>query len=196
VRQRNCNAPGPRARAPSKGPESRAAGVDGAWHVPTSAWHCTARARHQFPRFLRKPPARGAPAASEGVSSRQSLRVTGCARRRSPACGRFGIFRRLRRRPGRTRCAARGRGPRSWSSRWLPRKEEEERVEERGKRGEETQRGALATRNPLARFALPGEKLVRTEERRYFATSPDEPPRSTRDVPVAGPGGFVDGLDA
>jgi hypothetical protein len=36
-----------------------------------------------------------------------------------------------------------------------------ERVEERGKRGKETQRGALATRNPLSMNVTPGEVMRR-----------------------------------
>jgi hypothetical protein len=48
----------------------------------------------------------------------------------------------------------------------------------------------------MKKLAPPGVRLKRTEERRSFARSPHEPPRSTRNVPLEGPGGFVDGLDA
>ena len=60
----------------------------------------------------------------------------------------------------------------------------------------ETQCGALATRNPTMLFTTPGELNPRVDARARFVLPYHEPPRSTRNVPVAGPGGFVDGLDA
>ena len=43
---------------------------------------------------------------------------------------------------------------------------------------------------------MPGVKRLRLEERRLHESKFHEPPRSTRFDPLAGPGGFVDGLDA
>ena len=54
------------------------------------------------------------------------------------------------RRRGRTRFVARGWAPCLLSSLWELQKEERRRVKERGKRVEETQRGALATRKPTS----------------------------------------------
>ena len=71
------------------------------------------------------------------------------------------------------------------------RKKEEE---ERGKRGKESNQGALATRNPMLLLVRSGEKKKRDEERTPPVLLPQEPPRNTRGVPDTGPSGFVDGL--
>jgi hypothetical protein len=68
---------------------------------------------------------------------------------------------------------------------------ERKRVKERGKRVKETQRGALATRNPMLRFEPPGEPLSRSEERTLTVLPCHAPPRSTRSDPLPGPVGFV-----
>jgi len=73
----------------------------------------------------------------------------------------------------------------------VPQKGKGKRKERKG-----NQRGALATRNPKGLFEKPGELLKRSEERTMLVVRYHEPPRCTRDVPDAGPGGFVDGLDA
>jgi hypothetical protein len=41
-----------------------------------------------------------------------------------------------------------------------------------------------------------GGQMARKEERVVLALEPQPPPRVMRFVPVAGPGGFVGGLDA
>ena len=86
------------------------------WVRPGGSGGAWSRAREELGLISRSWPPTAAPASSPE-------RVRGCGRRGGPACGRFGIFRRLRRGWRKTRCAARGWGPCSWSSRWLPRKE-------------------------------------------------------------------------
>ena len=67
--------------------------------------------------------------------------------------------------------------------------------EERGKRGQESNHGVLATRKPMRLIEPSGVLLWRDEERTMSETSPfQEPPRTTRTVPDTGPSGFVDGL--
>jgi hypothetical protein len=54
----------------------------------------------------------------------------------------------------------------------------------------------LTTRKPILPDEFEGTVAVRNDARIAELELPQAPPRSVRDVPVFGPSGFVDGLDA
>ncbi len=104
--------------------------------------------------------------------------------------------------PVRTNCVrathgdpADDRGGHGLRATWRESEGEEARGQESEKREAGTQ-GALATRNPTLTLVRPGVLKMRWEERRLSASWAHEPPRSTRNDPLAGPVGFVTGLDA